>query len=61
VLGATGAGPQDLSGYRLAFGAAASLMAVGAVFSARVNDADAAATMADHRGGGLPEPLPEAA
>ena len=61
VLGATGAGPQDLSGYRLAFGVAASLMAVGAVFSARVHDADAAATMADDRGGGSPEPLPEAA
>ena len=61
VLGATGAGSQDLSGYRLAFGVAASLMAVGAVFSARVHDADAAATMADDRGGGFPEPLPEAA
>src|SRR5262249_38940485 len=61
VLGATGAGPQDLSGYRLAFGVAASLMAVGAVFAARVHDADAAATMADDRGGGFPEPLPEAA
>jgi EmrB/QacA subfamily drug resistance transporter len=61
VLGATGAGPQDLSGYRLAFGVAASLMAIGAVFSAWVHDADAAATMADDRGGGFPEPLPEAA
>jgi EmrB/QacA subfamily drug resistance transporter len=61
VLGATGAGPHDLSGYRLAFGVAASLMAIGAVFSAWVHDADAAATMADDRGGGFPEPLPEAA
>jgi len=61
VLGATGAGSQDLSGYRLAFGVAASLMAIGAVFSARVHDADAAATMADDSGGGFPEPLPEAA
>jgi EmrB/QacA subfamily drug resistance transporter len=64
VLGATGAGPHDLSGYRLALGAAASLMAIGAVFSAWVHDADAAATMVqgpDDRGGGFPEPLPEAA
>ena len=61
VLGATQPGPLDLAGYRLAFLAAACLMAFGALFAARVRDADAAATMADDRGGGFPEPLPEAA
>jgi EmrB/QacA subfamily drug resistance transporter len=46
VLGASGAGPHDLVGYHLAFVVAAVLMAIGAVFSAFVDDADAAATMA---------------
>jgi EmrB/QacA subfamily drug resistance transporter len=45
VLGATGAGPADLSGYRLAFAAAACLMVFGVAFSTRVSDADAAPTM----------------
>jgi len=60
VLGATQPGPLDLAGYRLAFLAAACLMALGAMFAARVRDADAAATMADGPGS-LPEEVPEAA
>jgi EmrB/QacA subfamily drug resistance transporter len=46
VLAATGAGPANLGGYRLAFAATAGLMVVGGVCSAFVNDEDAAATMA---------------
>lgn len=46
VLAVTGAGPDNLAGYRLAFAAAAGLMVIGGVCSAFVNDADAAATMA---------------
>jgi EmrB/QacA subfamily drug resistance transporter len=61
VLGATGAGPSDLAGYRLAFVAAASLMALGMAFSTQVSDADAAPTMASGPEGGLAEPVPEAA
>ena len=60
VLGATQPGPLDLAGYRLAFLAAACLMALGAMFAARVRDTDAAATMADGPGS-LPEEIPEAA
>jgi EmrB/QacA subfamily drug resistance transporter len=47
VLGATGASSADLAGYRLAFLAAAALMLLGAGFSSRVSDADAAPTMAE--------------
>ena len=47
VLGATGASSADLAGYRLAFLAAAGLMLLGAIFSSRVSDADAAPTMAE--------------
>jgi EmrB/QacA subfamily drug resistance transporter len=47
VLGVTGAGSADLAGYRLAFLAAAALMLLGAGFSSRVSDADAAPTMAE--------------
>jgi EmrB/QacA subfamily drug resistance transporter len=61
VLGATGAGPSDLAGYRLAFVAAAGLMALGMAFSTRVSDADAAPTMASGPEGGRAEPVPEAA
>jgi EmrB/QacA subfamily drug resistance transporter len=67
VLGATRPGPLDLTGYRLAFFAAACLMIVGVAFSSRVRDADAAATMADGRPGGpggpggFAQPVPEAA
>jgi EmrB/QacA subfamily drug resistance transporter len=66
VVGATRPGPLDLTGYRLAFVAAACLMTVGVAFSFRVRDADAAATMAGGPGGpdapgGLAEPVPEAA
>ena len=61
VLGATGAGPGDLSGYRMAFAAAAALMAFGVAFSTRVTDADAAPTMARGPDGGLPASVPEAA
>jgi MFS family permease len=60
VIAATGAGAGDLAGYRLAFLAAAGLMAVGLVFSFFVDDAAAAPTMASSR----PEvvaALPEAA
>ena len=46
VLAATGAGPANLTGYRLAFAAAAGLMIIGGVCAAFVRDADAAATMA---------------
>ena len=46
VLAATGAGPANLAGYRLAFAAAAGLMVIGGLCSVFVNDADAAATMA---------------
>ena len=60
VLGATQPGPLDLAGYRLAFLAAACLMALGAMFAARVRDTDAAATMADGPGS-LTEEVPEAA
>jgi MFS family permease len=47
VLGATGASSADLTGYRLAFLAAAGLMLFGAGFSSLVSDADAAPTMAE--------------
>jgi EmrB/QacA subfamily drug resistance transporter len=47
VVGATGASSADLAGYRLAFLAAAGLMLLGAIFSSRVSDADAAPTMAE--------------
>ena len=60
VLAATSPGPLDLAGYRLALIAAACLMALGALFSSRVRDADAAPTMADGPDS-LPERLPEAA
>jgi EmrB/QacA subfamily drug resistance transporter len=46
VLAATGAGPANLAGYRLAFAVTAGLMVIGGVCSAFVDDADAAATMA---------------
>jgi EmrB/QacA subfamily drug resistance transporter len=61
VLGAAGAGAHDLVGYHLAFLAAACLMAGGVVFSAFVNDADAAATMAAVSRAGAADPLVEAA
>ncbi len=63
VLGATRAGPLDLTGFRLAFVAAACLMTVGVAVSSRVRDADAAVTMADgpEGPGGFAEPVPEAA
>jgi EmrB/QacA subfamily drug resistance transporter len=61
VLGASGAGPHDLVGYRLAFLAAAALMAGGVIVSAFVTDADAAATMAAVPRAGRPDPLAEAA
>ena len=61
VLGATGAGPADPSGYRVAFAAAAGLMALGVVFSTRVSDADAAPTMAGGPDGGFPASVREAA
>ncbi len=60
VLGATGAGPASLAGFRLALVAAACLMALGVVCSARVRDADAAPTMADGPEG-FAGPVPEAA
>lgn len=70
VLAATGAGARDLAGYHLAFLAAAGLMALAAVFSCFVRDADAAPTMEAGPGeggpgqdghGGQPERLQEAA
>ncbi len=61
VLGATRPGPFDLAGYRLAFAAAACVMALGAVFSGLVSDADAAPTMAGGPEGGIGQPVPEAA
>jgi EmrB/QacA subfamily drug resistance transporter len=61
VIGASAAGPHDLVGYHLAFLAAAGLMAGGVVFSAFVNDADAAATMAAVSRAGAADPLAEAA
>jgi EmrB/QacA subfamily drug resistance transporter len=61
VIGAAAAGPHDLVGYHLAFLAAAGLMAGGVVFSAFVNDADAAATMAAVSRAGAADPLAEAA
>jgi EmrB/QacA subfamily drug resistance transporter len=60
VLAATRPGPLDLAGYRLALIAAACLMALGALCSSRVSDADAAPTMADGPDS-LQERLPEAA
>jgi hypothetical protein len=47
VLSATGASSADLAGYRLALIAAAGLMLLGVVFSARISDADAAPTMTE--------------
>ncbi|WP_300607500.1 MDR family MFS transporter [Trebonia sp.] len=61
VLGATRPGPVDLAGYRMAFAAAACLMAFGVLFSALVHDADAAPTMADGPGDLGGQPVPEAA
>jgi hypothetical protein len=61
ILGVTGASALDLAGYHVAFLIAASVMALGAVASAFVNDGDAAATMAavprggDGSGGSLAE------
>ncbi len=52
VLAATGASSHDLAGYHLAFLAAATMMALGAVFSWFVSDADAAPTMAASPGDG---------
>ena len=46
ILGVTGAGALDLAGYHVAFLVAASVMALGVIFSYFVNDGDAAATMA---------------
>jgi EmrB/QacA subfamily drug resistance transporter len=60
VLAATRPGSLDLAGYRLAFVAAACLMALGGLISTRVRDADAASTMAQDPGG-FAEPVPEAA
>ena len=60
VLAATRPGPLDLAGYRLAFVAAACLMALGGLLSTRVRDADAAPTMAQDPGG-FAEQVPEAA
>lgn len=54
VLALTGASARDLAGYHLAFLAAAGLMALGALFSCLVNDADAAPTMAAHPGDRTP-------
>jgi MFS family permease len=48
----------DLSGFRVAFAAAACLMVIGVVFSSRVSDADAAPTMAADD---FPNAVPEAA
>jgi EmrB/QacA subfamily drug resistance transporter len=61
VLAATGAGAADLAGYHLAFIAAAGLMALGALASSFVNDADAAPTMAVTPRNSAADPLPEAA
>jgi EmrB/QacA subfamily drug resistance transporter len=60
VLAATGAGARDLAGYRLAFIAAACVMALGVLAASFVSDADAAPTMAA-TASGTPAPLPEAA
>ncbi len=46
ILGVTGASALDLAGYHVAFLVAASVMALGVLFSCFVNDRDAAATMA---------------
>jgi EmrB/QacA subfamily drug resistance transporter len=68
VVGATGAGPSHPGGYRLAFVAAASMMAVGGLIACFVRDTDAAPTMVagprkdphpDAPGGAAP--VPEAA
>ena len=45
VLAAVGSSPPDLSGYHLAFLAAALIMVAGALIALRIRDADAAATM----------------
>ena len=52
VLAATGASSRDLAGDHPAFLAAAGMMALGAVFSWFVSDADAAPTMAASPGDG---------
>ena len=58
VLAVLHPGHADLSGFRVAFATAACLMVIGATFSSRVRDADAAPTMAAD---GLPDAVPEAA
>ncbi len=58
VLAATGTGARDLAGYHLAFIAAACLMALGALASSFVNDADAAPAVAATA---MADALPEAA
>ena len=61
VIAATGAGADDLSGYHLAFLAAAGLMALGLAVSCFVDDAAAAPTMAQSPGRDINRPVPEAA
>ena len=60
VLAVLHPGHADLSGFRVAFATAACLMVIGAVFSSRVSDADAAPTMAEGPDD-LPNAVPEAA
>ncbi len=52
VLALTDANRGDLASYRLAFAVAASLMLIGAIVSAFVNDGDAAATLSPGPGDG---------
>jgi len=61
VLGATGARASDPGGYRLAFVAAASMMAIGALIGCLIHDADAASTMAATPDDAAPTAIPEAA
>ena len=61
LIGSLHAGPGNLGGFRVAFGAAAVLMAAAFVFASRVSDADAAPTMAETAGDPREAPLPEPA
>jgi hypothetical protein len=61
ILGALHAGPASLTGFHVAFAAAAVLMVCGAIFSAFVRDSDAAATLVSDDAGQTGVSVPEAA
>jgi EmrB/QacA subfamily drug resistance transporter len=56
ILGASHAGPADLTGFHVAFAFAAGLMVLGVICSAFVRDSEAAATMAGPEAADAPVP-----